>query len=119
MDEINLEEANRRLEWYSKKYGPYIEKRGLKNLGNLFRKPTLNEWIILFMIFMGLIIAWAYNHDTKACRDTLENLEATACLICGEQIRINETNAELAKSYNVSFNLSIFKEDRLKDTNEG
>lgn len=52
---------------------PKLE-RGIHNWKNLFRKPTLNDWITLFMIAMVLVAAWAYNYDTKTCRQTLNNL---------------------------------------------
>lgn len=65
---LSLEEASKRLQWYDKKYGPYIEKRGLHNYKNLFRKPTMYEWIILLMLSLTLFIAWAYNEDTTVCK---------------------------------------------------
>ena len=72
-----------KLGWFEKRYGPYIEKRGLSNWRNLFRKPTLHEWTILFMLIMGLFIAWSYNHDIESCRDTLDNLQGICLEYCG------------------------------------
>lgn len=75
-EELERKELEKRLAWYSKKYGSYIEKRGLKNWKNLFNKPTLYEWTILFMILMALFIAWAYERDTALCRQVIEKQES-------------------------------------------
>lgn len=94
MDNINQEfkeylnevEMKKQLAWYSKKYGPYIEKRGLKdNWKNLFRKPTLLEWTILFMLVMGLFSAWAYNQDIQSCRDFVKTFNENPCSYCKVQ----------------------------------
>ena len=42
---------------------------GMHNWKNLFRKPTLLEYTILFMLIMGLFTAWAYVQDIKACNE--------------------------------------------------
>jgi hypothetical protein len=39
----------------------------------LWRWPTLNEWLILFMMAMMIFAAWAYKHDIQVCRDFIEN----------------------------------------------
>ncbi|MFW6130035.1 MAG: hypothetical protein ACOC56_02550 [Atribacterota bacterium] len=78
-----------------------IEKRGLHNWKNLFRKPNFYEWVILFMLIMVLFMTWAYQRDTKVCREFLRDFEDKACLICNQQtnpvnpfdnININEEN---------------------------
>lgn len=74
---MDREEFEKRLKWYSSKYGPYIEKKGLHNWKNLFRKPTLYEWIILFMLFMMLFVAWAYQRDIALCRQFIEQQNFT------------------------------------------
>lgn len=66
---LDLEEAKKRLNWYEKKYGPYIERRGLHNFKNLFRMPNLYEWTILFMLFLTLFGAYAYKMDIQTCRE--------------------------------------------------
>lgn len=82
------EEKIKRLRWYEKKYGAYIEKRGFHNWKNLFRKPTMYEWTILFMIIMALFIAWAYQRDIAVCRETIKKDVA----VCRETIK-NQTRA--------------------------
>lgn len=66
-------------------------KRGLHNWRNLFRKPNLLEWTILFMLIMVLFITWAYQRDTALCRELIDNFEDKACQVCGLQIK-NATN---------------------------
>ena len=41
----------------------------------LFRKPTMNEVIIMFMMIMVLVIAWAYKHDIAICKDFVKNID--------------------------------------------
>jgi|TARA_Y100000034_G_scaffold19770_1_gene22421 hypothetical protein len=83
---LTREEIEGRLRWYERKFGPYIRKRGMHNIKNLFRKPNLQDWTILFMMVMLLFAAWAYNNDTANCREFLDNLEHRACSICRNQI---------------------------------
>ena len=78
---LNHNEMVTRLKWYEKQYGPYVEKRGLNNWKNLFRKPTMLEWTILFMLVMGLFAAWAYKNDIQGCVNN-------ACQICVAQTTI-------------------------------
>lgn len=47
------------------------------NFKRLFRKPTLDDWITLFIIAMVILAAYAYSLDTKTCRQTLNDLPAT------------------------------------------
>lgn len=35
----------------------------------LWRMPTMNEWIILAMLIGIMFIAWAYKRDIQVCRD--------------------------------------------------
>ena len=72
MVNLSKEELEERINWYEKKYGPYIEKKGIHNWKNLFRKPTLNEWVILILMITGLFMGWAYSRDTALCRETIE-----------------------------------------------
>lgn len=98
---LDLEESKKRLLWYEKKYGPYIEARGLNNFKNLFRKPTLYEWTILFMLILTLLGAYAYNRDISVCHKFIEeSIEREA--------RINDiVNEELTKSQQPTFNQPI------------
>lgn len=53
----------------------YKTKIGLNNWKNLFRVPTLDEWITLVILILLVAAAYAYNNDTKACRETLTHLD--------------------------------------------
>jgi len=75
---MDNKELEKRVKWYERKYGPYIEKRGLNNWKNLFKKPILLEWVILAMIIMAIFMAFAYQSETAQCRDVIAN----PCLYC-------------------------------------
>ena len=69
----DLEEANKQLAWYEKKYGPYIIERGIGNWKNLFKKPSLNDWIVLILLIMAIGLAFAYQHDITSCKEYIAN----------------------------------------------
>lgn len=99
MDDLTPEEMQKRLAWYDKKYGPYIDKRGLSNWRNLFRMPNILEWTIFAMIVLVLFMGWAYSHDVAQCREVINNLPTLACTYCQQ---ITQGNLNNIKS---SFNL--------------
>lgn len=76
-----------------------FEKRGLHNWRNLFKKPNGYEWTILFMLILGGMIAYSYKVETQLCRDTLNELEITACKICQAQTDIADFNKEQDDKY--------------------
>jgi hypothetical protein len=53
----------------------YELKPGLSNWKNLFKAPTLEDWITLFILIMLIAAAFAYTTETKVCKDTLNNLD--------------------------------------------
>ena len=71
MEEKEINELKRKLEWYESKY-PYIEKRGLRNWKNLFRTPNISDWIVLVMLIMVLFVAWAYKSDISQCQEYIQ-----------------------------------------------
>ena len=81
-ESLSSDEKQKRLDWYEKNYGPYIETRGLKNWKNLFRKPTMRDLLILIILAGVLLSAWSYKHDIQTCQDTLENLPREVCEAC-------------------------------------
>jgi len=86
MEELSKEELEKRLKWYSKKYGSYVEKKGFHNWKNLFRRPNNYEWTILFMLFIVVIVIPAtYNRDFSKCREFAQNLDSMACELCTAQ----------------------------------
>ena len=54
----------------------YQTKTGFDNWKNLFRKPTLDDWIVLVILLLLLLAAFAYTTDTKACRDMISRMKA-------------------------------------------
>lgn len=100
------EELEKRLEWYESKYGPYVVKRGFHNWKNLFKKPTFQDWLILIMLIIGLFIGWAYNHDTKECRDFLATFEDKACEICNIQIERAVNQQKNNPPQTITFNVN-------------
>lgn len=50
-------------------------KVGVDNWKNLFRKPTMEDWITLVILILLLAAAFAYTTETKACKETLQNLD--------------------------------------------
>ncbi len=115
MVELTNEEMKRKLDWYTKKYGPYVEKRGLGNWRNLFVIPNNYEWTILFMLVMSLFIAWAYQVDTSACREALDNLEGVCFNYCSQGNYAEDSYGVVNDS---QLSLFTFKADNLSlDTN--
>lgn len=66
---------------------PVKTKVGLGNWKSLFRKPSMDEWITLFILIMLILAAFAYNNDTKACRETLSHLD----IVCLNYNKFNNT----------------------------
>lgn len=52
---------------------PYQTKIGVDNWKNLFRTPTLDEWITLIILILLIAAAFAYTTETKSCKETLNN----------------------------------------------
>lgn len=61
----------------TKKYKRCLSCGQLKEIKSpwkeLWKMPTMHEWITLFIIVMVLFSAWAYKHDTQVCRDFIAN----------------------------------------------
>lgn len=49
-----------------------MNKQNLKKL--IFSKPTMQDWILLFVIVMVLLIAWRYNAETEQCRYVVSHI---------------------------------------------
>jgi len=70
----------------------------------LWRMPTLNEWIVLFMLIMILVISWAYKHDTAICREYVENID----IICMEKNTVaTDNSANYSTNYSIKINKII------------
>lgn len=82
-------------------------ERGIKNFKNLFRKPTLSEWINLIIIIIALVGAYFYYQDTKTCRETLNNLPIICSQYQASEQAIDEMNAEQRKEFGLLNNFTI------------
>ena len=101
-NKLSIEEQEKRLKWYEKNYGPYIEERGLRNWKNLFKKPRMMDILILIILIGVLYTAWAYNEDVQMCQNTLRNLPRDVCEACSE-FRAMAKNESLVE---IPFNFS-------------
>lgn len=105
--ELSREELEKRLKWYEKKYGVYIEKTGLHNWKNLFKRPTLYECTILFMLLMGLFMGWAYQRDVALCREVLAKQEQGYFIVNYAEDSNNTINSSPPRTYYPPLNLDI------------
>jgi len=79
-------------------------KIGLGNWKNLFRRPTLDDWIVLIILIFILFAAYAYNLDTKTCRETLNNIDE----ICVQVSRNLSLMQNISDKEDINF--TLFKE---------
>jgi hypothetical protein len=86
---------------------PYQTKIGVDNWKNLFRTPTLDEWITLIILILLIAAAFAYTTETKSCKETLNNLDEI-CLKRGNSL-INNTGNGLP-----AYNFYILNESTLE-----
>ena len=56
---------------------PYETKVGLNNWKNLFRKPTMDDWITLFILILLIVASYAYVQETKQSRYMITHLDET------------------------------------------
>ena len=106
VNELSREQLETKLKWYEERYGSSIGNRGVHNWKNLFRKPNLYDWTILFMLIMGLFIAWSYQHDIQACREYIKEQQQDWYVPINNPVfsnlTINEVLKESAKQDNNS-----------------
>jgi hypothetical protein len=69
----------------------YETKIGFDNWKNIFRKPTLDDWIVLVILILLLVAAFAYTTETKICRETFSNLSKLDEICMKRQNQINYT----------------------------
>jgi hypothetical protein len=89
----------------------YKTEIGLQNWKNLFKKPTAEDWISLIILILLFLAAFAYVHDTKVCRETLNNLDT----ICAQRAMGNSMNTTNILITNLSFKSTKF--DNITVTN--
>jgi hypothetical protein len=81
---------------------PINTKIGIDNWKNLFRRPTLDDWVVLIILMLLLLAAFAYTTDTKACRETIQNLDMI-CLQRMNNIANTTWNGAPSVNSNVTF----------------
>lgn len=92
-------------------------KRGPHNWRNLFKKPTTSDWLILIILIITLVGAYAYYHDTKTCRETIQNLPTICMQYEFSQDKIAKVNSELNSTYKKTadelknLNISVYKKE--------
>jgi len=75
-------------------------KVGLHNFDKLFRWPSFQEWMILFMLCMLLIMAYFYNIETQVCRETIQDLSDRGLLDSNANyVPINEVDFDFVYDY--------------------
>jgi hypothetical protein len=55
-------------------------KPGMDNWKNLFRKPTLEEWITLFLLISVLALYYVYKYDINQYENIITNLTKRCAL---------------------------------------
>lgn len=101
-DSVKTEERKLHIRTCSRCKQPYQTKIGIDNWKNLFRAPTLEEWITLIIMLLLIVSAFAYTTETKACKETLNNLDEI-CLKRGNIINYT-------KNEDLSSNIFILNE---------
>jgi len=80
---------------------------GLRNWKNLFKMPTMEDWITLAIMVMVIAAYFAYQHDTKTCRETLSNLDLICTMYNEQQLQKTTASVSDYERLNLSdFNLS-------------
>lgn len=101
---MEKEELEKRVSWYEKNYGPYIEKTGLSNWKNLFRKPTSRDILLLVIIIFVLLGAVTYKYDIQTCQETLKNLPKDVCEACSQLNSMNNESIYQSDFSNIKIN---------------
>ena len=77
---------------------------GVHNWKNLFRKPTLDEYIMLFIIIMSIFSYFQYNKDINTLREYYEGGDYCSHLtqLNNHELNNNPLNTEILYLSNTS-----------------
>jgi len=75
---------------------PIKTKIGVDNWKNLFKKPTVDDWITLVILILLMVAAFAYTQETATCRAMTNNIGKT-CMQYYAWIN-NQNNSPLTTS---------------------
>ena len=89
MDSVEME---KRLKFYEDKYGPYVEKRGLHNWKNLFRRPSMNEWIILILLICCVAFAFTAQMNASICQGAIDYWNQAHAPMFGTPVNFSAIN---------------------------
>jgi hypothetical protein len=64
-----------------------------QNIKKLFKLPSFNDLLMLFIIFMLLIMSWAYNRDISLCRSYIKTQQHSQIDVAG-LINLTTTNPQ-------------------------
>ena len=92
-DESNEKKLHDRTCPYCKQ--TYKTKIGTGNWKNLFRKPTLDDWITLIILALLILAAFSYSQETGMCRAMTSNMEKTCMDYYAWKNNRNQTNSPL------------------------
>lgn len=81
----------------------------------LWRMPSLNEWITLFMIIMILFVSWAYKHDVGVCKEYIDNFDYY-CLQRNSSFIAPPNYSSPFNSVNFSINNTVINETVINET---
>jgi len=101
--DLSGEDKDKRLKWYEGRYGPYIEKKGWQNKGNLFRKPTMNEWIILLLLIMCVYFAIVGQLNENTCAKAVEYYNSQHAINGEPELNLSNISLAYSPSSNVTF----------------
>ena len=74
-----------------------LSKQNLKRL--VFSKPTIQDWMMLAIILLVLMMAWRYGVETKQCYETLNNIDNVCLDLWESNQKVEQMNQELKDSY--------------------
>jgi len=87
--------------------------RGLtkQNLKKMFRKPTLQDWIIFIMLILTLFMAWTYQNEVQQYKEIIRNPQEL-CQVYYESIIMG--NFDNLNASNVPFRLIENEKEEIK-----
>lgn len=83
----------------------YKIKTGLENWKNLFRKPTIDDWISLFILLLLFAAAYAYINETKQCKDMVANFGQMCAQYQKDILNMTRTETSINQAFPINFSL--------------
>jgi len=84
---------------------------GVHNWKNLFRKPTLDEYIMLFIILMTLFSYYQYNKDINTLREYYEDGDYCSYIIQLNNPEPNTNSLNLLDNLDLSNNSLVLYDE--------